>query len=73
MSDYKVIAPLVVARNTAGVDTYTYQGGILPEDLTEETIDGLLDIGLIEATPTAGKSAHKSDKSEGGPAQVKLP
>jgi hypothetical protein len=46
-ASYIVKAPLIIARTSAGTDSYIYRGGPIPGDVDKDRIKGWLDEGLI--------------------------
>ncbi|SIS19715.1 hypothetical protein [Microbacterium sp. RURRCA19A] len=45
---YRVVAPVVVARLTAGGDKYVYRHALLPDATEQSQIEHLLELGMIE-------------------------
>lgn len=64
---YKVIAPLVIAKNAEGADLYLYEGAAVPEGQSDEWVENHLRDGMIEVdasggTSKRGRSSASSDE-----------
>lgn len=62
-SQFQVIVPLIIARDSGGKDVYVYQGGIVPENVTADEVKRLLDGKFI-----AKASAKADDAGDPPPA-----
>lgn len=58
MSSYRVTAPLVVARQKGGTNVHVYAGSPVPDSVSKEEVDRLLEGGFIEAV---GEASAESD------------
>jgi hypothetical protein len=65
---YVVTGPLAIATTQEGAQVYVYQGRALPENVSQEEAQRLLDTGLVEKASDIAKAdeerVHEARKAE---------